>query len=440
MSTATTMRRAVQRVVRPLYIRGTLLKERVKSGVAWNPLADSYHQHPVPMYDRLRNDDPIHYSELIGAWVFSRYEDVDAVLRDYKRFSNDSRNATNAANDLAAELNETRSILALDPPDHTRLRGLVSQAFTPKSIEGWRPRIEAVVARLMDDLDARVARGERHVDMLEALAIPLPITVIAEMLGVPPEDLPKFKEWSDHVARTLEPTITEDEARVAQHANEELGAYFEQIIEQRRADPQDDIISQLIAAEEEGDKLTHDELLVSLRLILIAGNETTTNLIGNGLLALLKHPEQLELLRREPELMESAVEELLRYDSAVQTDGRTALEDMEWDGHQIKRGQQVILLLGSANHDPSEFPDPERLDITRGSKRHMSFGRGIHHCLGAPLARMEAQVAFTRLLERFETLRLADETRFKDHIVLRGLKELPVDLTPVRAQVAATTA
>lgn len=437
MSAVRSLRRAVGRVAQPLYIRGTLLKERVKSGTTWNPLDDGYHQRPTDTYEQLRTRDPIHFSELINAWVFTRYEDCDAILRDHKRFSNDSRNADRPANDRAANLNEARSILAIDPPDHTRMRSLVTMAFTPRAIEALRPRIEGIVDRLLDDIDARAAAGERHIDMLEALAVPLPITVIAEMLGVPSEDLPRFKEWSDKVARTLEPTITGPEVEAADRANEELGEYFEGIIEQRRVDPRDDVISRLIEAEEAGDKLSHQEVLVTLRLILIAGNETTTNLIGNGLLALLKHPEQLERLRREPDLIESAVEELLRYDSAVQTNGRTALEDIDWDGHQIKRGQQVILLLGGANHDPEEFEHPDELDITRGSKRHMSFGRGIHHCLGAPLARMEGQVAFSKLLARYETLRLAAEPRYKDHIVLRGLEQLSVDVTPVQARVPA---
>jgi len=437
MSASRSLRRKVVRAIQPLYVRGTLLKERLKSGVVWNPLADDYHQHPVETYDRMRTQDPVHYSELIHAWVFTRYEDCDAILRDHKRFSNDSRNADSPANDRAANLNEARSILAADPPDHTRMRSLVTLAFTPKAIEALRPRIEGIVDDLLDQIDARVQAGERHIDMLEALAIPLPITVIAEMLGVPPEDLPRFKTWSDRVARTLEPTITEEQAAIAEVANRELGAYFETIIDQRRIEPRDDLISRLIEAEDAGDKLSHEELLVTLRLILIAGNETTTNLIGNGLLTLLKHPEQLERLRLTPELTESAVEELLRYDSAVQTDGRTALEDIEWDGHLIRKGQQVILLLGGANHDPTAFEHPERFDIGRGSKRHLSFGRGIHHCLGAPLARMEGQIAFDKLLARYETLRLASEPRFKDHIVLRGVESLIVDPTPVRAAVTA---
>lgn len=425
------LRRALGAVVQPAYVRAMLLKERVKSGATWNPLDDRYHQRPVDTYDRLRTRDPLHFSELTKAWVFTRYEDCDAILRDHKRFSNDSRKADNPAGDLAANLNEARSILMSDPPDHTRMRALVSIAFTPRAIEAMRPRIEAIVDRLLDDIDARVAAGERHIDLLEAFAVPLPVTVIAEMLGIPPEDMPRFKLWSDRVARTLEPTITGPEVAAARQANEELGTYFDGIIDQRRIEPRDDLISQLLVAEDQGDQLSHEELLVTLRLILIAGNETTTNLIGNGLLALLKHPTELERLRRHPELIEPAIEELLRYDSAVQTDGRTALEDVEWHGRTIRKGQQVILLLGGANHDPDEFAHPDQLDIARGNKRHLSFGRGIHHCLGAPLARMEGQIAFSRLLARYETIRLAGDPGYKDQIVLRGVEALPVDLRPV---------
>jgi len=419
-------------LIQPLVVRGLVLKERVQTGVVWNPLDDGYHQNPYETYARLRERDPMHRSSLTGGWVFSRHEDCDAILRDHRRFSNDARNADDPANDVAGTLEDTHSMLMLDPPDHTRLRSLVSMAFTPKALEAWRPRVEAIVDRLLDE-----AAGERRVDMLDALAVPLPTTVIAEMLGVPTEDLPQFKAWSDDVARTLEPTITPAELKVAQRSNGELNEYFERIIEQHRVDPRDDLVSQLIAAEEAGDQLSHEELLVTLRLILIAGNETTTNLIGNGLLALLRHPDQLEWLRREPELMESAVEELLRFDSPVQTDGRTALEDIEWGGKVIKRGEQAFLLLGSGNRDPEEFPEPDRLDISRGSKRHLSFGRGIHHCLGAPLARIEAQVAFGKLLERYESIELAGEPRFKDHIVLRGLRALPVETSAARVTATA---
>ncbi len=426
---------AVYGFVSWLYSRVSLVRERIRSGVTWNPQDREYQQRPTEAYEALRERDPIHFSPMTNGWVFTRTEDCDAILRDHRRFSNDMRLA-NAPLGFEYPDRETPSILTIDPPDHTRLRALVSRAFTPKAVEELRPRIEAVTDELLDAVDARVAAGERQVEMMSALATPLPVTVIAEMIGIPPEDLPRFKVWSDQLARTGEPTITFSELEVAGRASGELDRYFDEVIEQRRVAPRDDLVSRLIAAEEDGDQLSHEEVLSLLELLLVAGNETTTNLIGNGLLALLQQPEQLERLRREPELIESAVEELLRFDSPVQATWRVALEDLEWDGHRIKRGQVAILLMGGANHDPARYEHPERLDVGREPNRHLSFGRGIHHCLGAPLARLEGQVVFARLLERYEMLRLAEEPRFKDHIVLRGLTELRVEVAPAR--VAAT--
>ena len=410
--------------VRSLVARGLLLKERVRSGVVWNPLDSGFHQDPYPGYQRLRERDPIHRSELISGWVFSRHADCDAILRDHRRFSNDQRKANAEVAASGVQLQQTPSMLRLDPPDHTRLRALVSPTFTPGALRAWRRPIEEIVDRLLDE-----AAGRPEIDVLSALAVPLPTMAIALMLGVPPRDLEQFKAWSDDVARTLEPTITAAQVEAAGRSSAELKDYFEVIVNERRAEPQDDLISALIEAEEEGDKLTHEEVLVTLQLILVAGNETTTNLIANGMLALVEHPDQLDRLRREPELIDSAIEELLRWDSPVQTDRRIALEEVDWDGVRIKRGDPIVLLLGSANRDPEEFPDPDRLDLGRGSKRHMSFGRGIHHCLGAPLARMKAEVAFTRLLERYDSFELAARPRFKDHIVLRGMNDLPLRVT-----------
>jgi cytochrome P450 len=231
----------------------------------------------------------------------------------------------------------------------------------------------------------------------------------------------------------LEPTITPGEIQEANRAAHELDAYFREVIKARRLEPRDDLISTLVATEEAGDKLTLDELLVMLRLLLIAGNETTTNLIGNGMLALLRHPDQLQKLREHPDLMDTAVEEMLRYDTTVQLDFRTALEDVEIGGQRITKGQGIMLLLGAANHDPEVFHAPEQFDITRREASHLSFGRGVHHCLGAPLARTEARLAFTGLLERFGDIRLLTEPPpFKDNVVLRGLQSLPIGATPLR--------
>ena len=264
--------------------------------------------------------------------------------------------------------------------------------------------------------------------MMEALSDPLPTIVIAELIGVPVEDRARFKVWSDAVARQLEPTITRAQSIEAFKANAELREYFDAIIEERRAEPREDLLSALIAAEEEGDKLTHEEMVSTLILLLVAGNETTTNLIGNGLLALLRHPDQLERLRDNPSLADSAIEELLRYDSPVQTDARTTTEDVVIGGQEIKAGQQLILLLGSANHDSSVFDEPDRLDLDRDVREHVSFARGNHYCLGSPLARAEGQIAFERLLARFGDMQLSGEPEFKDHIILRGMNELWVNV------------
>jgi cytochrome P450 len=298
----------------------------------------------------------------------------------------------------------------------------VNKAFIPQAIEALKPRIRAIAEALLDQIQDPAA-----FDVIETIAYPLPVIVMAELLGVPTQDRAQFKLWSDQRARLLEPTITASEIQIAIQAAREFDAYFMDVINMRRKEPRGDLISTLVAAEEAGDKLTQGELLVMLRLLLIAGNETTTNLIGNGLLALLRHPDQLQALRHDPGLMPAAVEELLRYDGPVQIDGRTTMEDMEIKGRHIQKGQSTIVLIGSANHDPDVFRNPEQLDITRKEGSHIAFGRGIHHCLGAPLARLEGRIAFEAILERFADIRLlTDHPSFKDNVVLRSLRSLPV--------------
>src|SRR5437764_9405721 len=293
------------------------------------------------------------------SWILSCYEDVDTVLRDHKRFSSDARNRRSARRRQSTVTgpNEPPSMLFSDPPDHTRLRALVNKAFIPQAIEALKPRIRAIAEELLDQIQEPAA-----FDVIEAIAYPLPVIVMAELLGVPTKDRAQFKLWSDQRARLLEPTITASEIQVAIQAGREFDAYFMDVINARRKEPRDDLISTLVAAEEAGDKLAQGELLVMLRLLLIAGNETTTNLIGNGLLALLRHPEQLQALRDEPGRMPAAVEELVRYDGPVQVDGRTAMEDIEIKGRRIQPGQSIVLLIGSANHDPGVFSHPEQLD------------------------------------------------------------------------------
>ena len=398
------------------------LREWSQSRVTYNPLTPRVYLNPYPKYAQLRAQDPVHWSPLMDAWVLSRFADADAILRDHKRFSSDPRlrKTTRTPRNAGIENPGGQSMLFLDPPDHSRLRQLVSKAFTPGAIAALTPRIHALVGELLDQIP-----NSASFDLMEALAYPLPVIVMAELLGIPPEDRAKFKLWSDLRARVLEPTIKPDEIQKANQATYALDDYFREVIRERRARPRDDLISTLILAEEAGDKLTSNELLVMLRLLLIAGNETTTNLIGNGMLALLRHPAQLQLLRNQPDLMENAVEELLRFDTPVQVDFRIARADLEFGGRGIRAGQGVIVLLGAANHDPAVFPEPERLDITRRNTSHLAFGRGLHFCLGAPLARVEARAAFAGLLERFPKLDLLNpRPAFKDNVVLRGLREL----------------
>src|SRR5919109_3024011 len=418
----------------PLVIRALLAWEWWQSGVTYYPLTAHMYRNPYPTYAKLRAHDPVHWSIVSHAWVFSRYRDVEAILRDHARFSNDTRHRQDLPPLESSEAYPRGpSMLFLDPPDHTRLRALVQKAFTPHAIEALTPRIRQIAAHLLDQIAYPMA-----FDVMEALAAPLPVIVMAELLGVPPEDRAQFGHWSHQRARVLEPSLSERERRDTVEAAQQFDTYFLGIMKQRRAEPRDDLISALVAAEAAGDKLTQDELLVMLRLLLVAGNETTTNLIGNALLALLRHPEQLQLLRQDPSLMASAVEELLRYDGPVQVDGRTALEAVEIGGRHIQKGQGIVALIGSANRDPEVFRHPERLDITRREASHLAFGRGIHHCLGAPLARFEARIAFETLRERFADMRLLTEhPPFKHNVVLRGLKALPVAATSGRTKYRA---
>jgi cytochrome P450 len=402
--------------------------------IQYNPFTPEAHANPYPLFRQLREHDPVHRSELMEAWVLTRYDDVVAVLRD-PRFSADRRRARTRFIQQAMEMEEragplfnASTMLSSDPPEHTRLRGLVSKAFTPRRIEALRPRIQQIVDELLDP----ITDGGR-MDVIEDLAYPLPVIVIAEMLGVPPEHRGDFKRWSDDIVATLGgPMTPPDVIERARVSTGELAAYFLDVIAARRKEPRDDLISALIAAEERGDVLSEQEMLATLILLLAAGNETTTNLIGNGMLALLRNPDQLEKLRGnvdDPRLVESAVEEFLRYDGPVQATGRVALEPVEIaDGAVVEEGQIAFCLLAAADRDPAAFADPERLDIARQDNKHVAFGYGIHFCLGAPLARAEGQAAFASLLRRIPRPRLAvEEPEWGGTFILRGLKSLPIE-------------
>ena len=401
--------------------------------VMFNPFDPEFRKNPYPTYHRLLIEDPVQENPL-GGLVLSRYADCTAMLRDprassdFRKSDNFRQQALDQGLDYDALLEENRSFLSLDPPDHTRLRGLVNKAFTPKVVEGLKPRIQEIVTEL---LDAALERGT--IDIMEDYAYPLPVAIICDMLGVPFEDNVRFRAWTKAAARSLDPDelLSKDEQDARQATFDAFNEYFEDLIQKRRADPKDDLISALIAAEDEGAKLSHEELVSTCILILIAGHETTVNLIGNGTLQLLRHEDQQDLLRSRPEIIKSAVEELLRFDPPVQLTARLGLEDIAVGGKVLKKGQQALLLIGAANRDPEQFPEPQRLDLLRAENRHIAFGMGIHFCLGAPVARVEGQTAIGELISRTTKLEfLADEPRYNENLVLRGLAELPVRLTP----------
>ena len=417
------MRFSVGQTIRSAIADAALLRERWQSGVTYNPLSVRTAQDPYPVYAALRARDPVHRSRLLNAWLFTRHADVDAILRDHRHFGNDPRKGTLSLGQRARlPPPEEFTMLFLDPPDHTRLRALVNKAFTPNAVNALEPRIRGILGTLLDDID-----DPAGFDLMRAVAQPLSVIVIAEMLGVPPEDRDRFKVWSAQRARLLEPTISRREREVGVAASRAFDAYFRPIIEARRAAPRDDIVSALAQAEDEGERLTERETLNMLRLLLSAGNETTANLIGNGILALLRHPDELQRLREDPSLIPGAVEELLRFDSPVQADFRRVLADCEMNGFALRKRDNIVALIGAANRDPDVFENPDRLDVRRSQGSHLAFGRGIHHCLGAPLARLESRVVLEMLLERFSQISLfADPPRFRKTIVLRGLQSLPV--------------
>ena len=388
--------------------------------VTYNPLLPEVRRDPYPTYRALRKADPVHRSPSIGAWVLTRYRDIASALRD-DRMSADGTRASGYQE--LQEVPGPRSMLVVDPPYHTRLRTLVSKAFTPRAVERLRPRITALVGSA---LDRAAQRG--GFELVHELAYPLPVTVIAETLGVPPEDWPRFRGWSRALVANLDPLSGRDPGQVANalEARQALGRYLSGIIDRRRLEPGEDLISGLLAGEGTGEVLTQAELVVMANLLLVAGHETTVNLITNGTLALLGHGQQLALLREQPELIQPAVEELLRWDSPVQLTARVATEDLDLGGHRVQRGESVLALLGAANRDPDQFADRDRLDITRTPNPHLSFGRGIHFCLGAPLARLEAQIAIAGLVARFPKLRLAGEPERSPTVTLRGLTRLPL--------------
>jgi len=403
-----------------------------EDGLFLNPFEPGFFDNPYDQYRRLRERAPVHQSPM-GPWTLTGYDEVSRVLRD-PSLSVEERNATYERPVSALLADDARrergslAILNLDPPDHTRIRRLVQQAFTPRRVDALVPHVQALVDRLLDAVEAD-GRSGAAMDVIRDLAFPLPFAVISEMLGMPEADRDQLRAWSHTLVTTLEPLTTPDDLPELLAASDSMIEHVTSAIEWKRRAPADDLLSAMIAAEEAGDRLSTPELIAQVVLLFIAGHETTVNLIGNGTLALLRNPDQLALLRSQPELIGNAVEELLRYDSPVQFTRRITLRPMEIGGLTVEQGSFLFAILGAANRDPEHFgPNADDLDLTRRDAPHnVSFGGGIHHCLGAVLARAEARVAIGTLVRRYPALALVDaQPAWNNRMVLRGLDTLPV--------------
>ena len=386
--------------------------------------------NPYPAFSMVRANDPIHALDMENgqrAWLITRYEDALAALKD-PRFIKDHRKllTSEQLEQMQGNMQQMMNMhmLGFDPPDHTRLRALVNLSFTPRLIEQWRERIQTITNEL---IDAMLEQGVAELDLIDAFSFPLPIMVITEMLGVPSEDRLKFRTWSNALLDGADNPEAFEHIKVQMF---EFAMYLRDLIVTKREQPTDDLVGRLIETEADGDKLNEIELISMIFLLLVAGHETTVNLISNGVLALLQHPEQRRLLEEDPTLIKNAVEEFLRFHSPVSLGtNRWAGEDLEFGGKQMRRGDAILVSLASANHDPEEFTHPDELDLTRKENRHVAFGMGIHYCLGAPLARLEGQIAIGTLLRRLPNLRLAVEQEqlvWRPSMLLFGLSKLPV--------------
>jgi hypothetical protein len=382
--------------------------------------------NPYPLYARLRTEAPVYWDPYLHAWVVTRYADVITVLHHF------SANRTPTPEQLAAiGLAEmapvaqvmVRQMLFMDAPDHTRLRGLASTAFTPARVEGLRSHIREILDNLLEPL---LVAG--RMDVIADLAAPLPAIVTAEMMGLPTADANQLKDWSADFAEVLGNfQHNPDRASRTLKCVEEMTGYFRDAIQSQRDQPRDGLINALLTAELDGDRLTEEEIVANCIVTMVGGQETTTNLIGNGMLTLLRHPEELEKLRNDLALIPSAVEELLRFESPSQHTARICPEDTELGGKMIRKGQAVIAVMGAANRDPERFPEPDRLDLGRTDNRHLAFGWASHFCFGAPLARIEGQLAFEAIAGRMTNLKLeTDLLSWRDNLGLRGLTSLPV--------------
>ncbi len=394
-------------------------------GVKWDPVDPAFRADPYPTYEALVREDPFHRSPY-GPLVLSRYDDVMAVLR-HPAASSDFRKSPQWGPLYQDPEAPAPAFIFLDPPDHTRLRGLVSRAFTPKRVEELRPRAQRVVDEVLGK--AAVAGG---MEVVGQLAFPLPVLMICELLGVPSSDVGEFKEWSAVLARGLDPGFalpTGMQERFRESRRRALG-YFEDLIGRRRRQPGEDLLSALIEAEEQGERLTEKELLSTLNLLLIAGHETTVNLLANGVLAFCRYPGEFARLRADLSLVRSCVEEVMRFDPPVHILSRVPTEEIVVCSGVVPQFADLVLLPAATGRDPAQFRSPSTFDVGRTENRHLGFGFGAHHCLGAPLARMEAQVVFSSLARRFASVKLEqDPPPYKDNLTLRGVAQLPVSFS-----------
>jgi cytochrome P450 len=400
----------------------------------YRPNDDDYNFHgaelyanPYPFYHKLRTQYPVHLDSYFGCWVVTTYEEVVAAFANRDLSSERTAEGALLRQEGWKELHPlfahiTNLMFYADAPKHTQIRSLINRAFSAHMIETWRERIQQIVN---DQLDRVQDQG--YMDVIQDLALPLPLQTISDMLGIPPQDRTRFKHWSDDLAYFLGNPPTLDKCTQLMHSMNAFMDYFSEIVEQHRSCPKDTIVNALLQAEEHGVTLTEDELLINCIGIFVGGHETTTNLIGNGLLALLHNPEQMQALRNNSFLIKSAVEELLRFDSPVQFTARISKANTMIRDKKIYKGQKVMLMLGAANRDPQQFKDPDRLDLSRRENRHLAFGSNIHYCIGAALARIEGQIAINTILQRMPHIQLASSPlEWQENLSYHGLKALPV--------------
>ena len=398
--------------------------------VDFNPLLPAFIEDPHPFLRRLREQDPVHWSPVFQVWVLTRYSDALAALGD-PRLSASASGWENRAKffyrtggDAAPPPMEVYRhwMLQMDPPDHTRLRALLNKAFTSRVAENLRPRIQTLV----DEMLERVSSCD-EMDVVADLAGPLPIRVICELLGVPSEGCERVTRWSHELLPSFGPIMSAEQLRTISATMAQFSAYMKEVLAFRKAHPQQHLLDGLIAARDSGNRLSDEELVSTCILLVFAGHLTTVQLIATGVLTLLRHPEQTERLRNDPGLSASAVEEILRFESPLQVVNRTASEDLEMGGKRIRKGQMVLISLVAANRDPEQFPEPETFDVGRTPNRHISLGYDCHYCAGAPLARLEAQIALATLFRRYPNLELRDQALQRDrNLLLRGVRKLRV--------------